>query len=113
MAGVECLFVQEAIRAAVDLAKKHPKWKVQVTSEQERLAMDRASHHQNLLKGTRILWVDDVPQNNTNEIKMFHQLQADIDTATSAGEAIEKISQSAKSGEGVKKKRIRSCYFRY
>jgi CheY-like chemotaxis protein len=103
VAGVECLFVQEAIRAAVDLAKKHPKWKVQVSSEQERLAMDRASHHQDLLKGTRILWVDDVPQNNTNEIKMFHQLQADIDTATSTEESI-RMYESAKSGEGVKKR---------
>jgi len=68
---------------AVALAQKHPGWKVQVTSEQARFAMDRASRHQELLKGTRILWVDDVPENNRNEIKMLHQLQADIDTATS------------------------------
>jgi CheY-like chemotaxis protein len=94
-AGVECLFVQEGIRAAVALAQKHPGWKVQVTSEQARLAMDRASRHQELLKGTRILWVDDVPENNRNEIKMLHQLQADIDTATSTGEALEKISSQS------------------
>ncbi len=93
--GIECSFVREAIQASAALARKHPRWQVRVSEDQARLVMDRASRHLALLQGARILWVDDVPENNFNEIKMFHQLRADVETAKSTEEAVARISKQA------------------
>lgn len=91
--GIECSFVREAIQASVALAKKHGNWQVEVSEEQASQVMDRASRHLGLLQKAKILWVDDVPENNFNEIKMLHQLRADVETARSTDEALEKLEK--------------------
>lgn len=86
--GIECSFVREAIEASVALAQKHGNWQVEVSEEQARQAMDRASRHLGLVQKAKILWVDDNPEHNFNEIKMLHQLRADVETARSTEEAL-------------------------
>jgi CheY-like chemotaxis protein len=95
--GIECSFVREAIQASVALAQKHRNWQVNVSEEQATLAMDRASRHLNLLQRAKILWADDVPDNNFNEIKMLHQLRADVETAKSTEEALAQLDDKKKS----------------
>ncbi|MBL8660283.1 MAG: response regulator [Rhodospirillales bacterium] len=91
--GIECSFVREAIQASVALARKHGNWQVEVSEEDASLAMDRASRHLGLLQKAKILWVDDVPENNFNEIKMLHQLRADVETAHGTDEALERLAK--------------------
>lgn len=86
--GIECSFVREAIEASVALAQKHGDWQVEVSEEQARQAMDRASRHLGLVQKAKILWVDDNTEHNFNEIKMLHQLRADVETARSTEEAL-------------------------
>ncbi len=93
--GIECSFVREAIQASVALARKNGNWHVEVSEEQASLAMDRASRHLGLLQKAKILWVDDVPENNFNEIKMLHQLRADVETAHGTDEALDRLGKQA------------------
>lgn len=91
--GIECSFVREAIEASVALAKKHPRWQVQVSDDAAQVVMTRASRNMALLQNTKILWVDDVPDNNFNEIKMLHQLRMDVETAKSTDEAVARLAK--------------------
>ena len=61
--------------------------------EQASQVMDRASRHLGLLQKAKILWVDDQPENNFNEIKMLHQLRSDVETARSTEEALEMLEK--------------------
>ncbi|HSO41945.1 MAG TPA: response regulator, partial [Rhodospirillales bacterium] len=91
--GIECSFVREGIQAAVALAQKHKNWQVAFSDEEASLVMDRAARHLGLLQRSKILWVDDNPENNFNEIKMLHQLRADVETAKSTEEALALIQE--------------------
>jgi CheY-like chemotaxis protein len=91
--GIECSFVREGIQAAVALAQKHKNWSVEVSEEEASLAMDRAARNLGRLQRARILWVDDSPENNFNEIKMLHQLRSDVETAKSTEEALALIEE--------------------
>lgn len=46
-----------------------------------------------LIDGTRLLWVDDFPDNNISEIGIMSRLGASIDLATSTKSAREKLSE--------------------
>lgn len=92
--GIECSFVREGIQAAVALAQKHRTWSVEVSEEEATLAMDRAARNLGRLQRARILWVDDSPENNFNEIKMLHQLRSDVETAKSTEEALALIGKN-------------------
>ncbi|MCI0515817.1 response regulator [candidate division KSB1 bacterium] len=102
--GVEMSFIRESIDAALQKAKEHdqksvgvqlaeksPQWKVVVPPEDRQLVIERALNHQQVLSGTQMLWVDDHPENNLNERRMFKQLKVDIDTAKSTTEALEML----------------------
>lgn len=91
--GIECSFVREGIQAAVALAQKHKNWQVQVSDEEASLVMERASRNLGRLQRAKILWVDDSPENNFNEIKMLHQLRSDVETAKSTEEALAHIAE--------------------
>jgi CheY-like chemotaxis protein len=86
--GVELSFVRESMNAAVELAEKSPLWKVQVASIDRDLVLKRAKSHLAVLQNSQILWMDDHPENNLNERKMFRQLKIDIDIAKSTEEAL-------------------------
>ncbi len=91
--GIECSFVREGIQAAVALAQKHKNWQVQVSDEEASLVMERAARNLGRLQRAKILWVDDSPENNFNEIKMLHQLRSDVETAKSTEEAMALIAE--------------------
>jgi CheY-like chemotaxis protein len=86
--GVEFSFVKESIDAALELAEKSPQWKVEVSSADKEQALRRARKHLSIFHDAQFLWVDDHPENNLNERRMFRQLKAEIDTARSTEEAL-------------------------
>jgi CheY-like chemotaxis protein len=87
--GVELSFVKDSIDAALELAEKSPQWKVEVSSKGKELALRRAKKHLQVFSDAQFLWVDDHPENNLNERRMFRQLKAEVDTAKSTEEALE------------------------
>jgi CheY-like chemotaxis protein len=86
--GVELSFVRASIDAAIELADKSPQWKVSISSEDKERVLRRATKHLATFRNAQILWVDDHPENNLNERRMFRQLQVDVDTAKSTAEAL-------------------------
>ncbi len=87
-AGVKFTLVRDSIDAAIKLAEKSPQWKVDVSEKDKRSAEQRARANISVFKGSFILWVDDHPENNLNERKMFKALGADIDVALNTEDAI-------------------------
>lgn len=92
--GVEFAFVEKSIDAALELAEKSPKWKVHVSEEEKNRALNRAKKHLDIFKDSKILWVDDIPENNENEQRMFLQLNVEIDEATHTEQALEMLNKN-------------------
>lgn len=86
--GVEFSFVRDSIDAAIELAEKSPEWKVDVPQKDRDRVLKRAKGHLKVLNGARILWVDDHPENNVNERRMFRQLKVEVDIAQGTDEAL-------------------------
>jgi len=86
--GVKVNCMRESIDAAVELAKKSEKWQVDVPKQDERKVIERAKRRMKLFKGTQILWVDDEPENNLNERRMFRELDCDLDCVKSTDDAL-------------------------
>ncbi len=101
--GVEINFnsVQESMDEALELAQKSPQWKVAVTPKQKQRALNRAKQHLDILRNTQILWVDDHPDNNANERRMFRQLKVDIDFAKTTQEALKMVQNEPYDVNGV------------
>jgi CheY-like chemotaxis protein len=92
--GVEFSFVRESIDAAIQLAEKSPEWGVTISAEDKERVLNRARNHLRIFRGVQLLWVDDHPENNLNERRMFRQLKVDIDTARSTEEAMAMLGKS-------------------
>jgi len=99
--GVEFSLVRDSINAAIEtankrdikLAEKSTKWNVEVPEENKELVVDRAKRNASILRGVQILWVDDCPENNKNELKMFRQLQIDVRTVTDTQSAVQLLQE--------------------
>lgn len=87
--GVELFFAEDSMDASVELAEKDQRWKVKVSAVDKRRVLNRVKQHLNIFKGAQVLWVDDYPENNINERRMFRQLETEIDIARSTQEALE------------------------
>lgn len=92
--GVKIVCMRESIEAALELAEKAPQWNVNVSPDDKRRVLDRARAHFDVFRGAQILWVDDQPENNINERRMFRQMDVDIDTATSNDRALEMLRRA-------------------
>ncbi len=90
-AGIELSFVREAIDSAIELAEKSPQWNVEVPSMDKEKVLRRVKQHMKILQDATILWVDDHPENNRNERKMFHQLAVQVDIAKSTDDALDML----------------------
>jgi CheY-like chemotaxis protein len=90
-AGVEFSFVENSIDAAIEFGEKSDGWDVKVPEKDKKAALNRAKYHFNTFRNARILWIDDYPENNRNERRMFRQLQADTDIARNSNEALEML----------------------
>jgi CheY-like chemotaxis protein len=82
-------FARESMDAAVELAQKSKKWPVVVPDADRECVLRRARRCARVLNGAQALWVDDCPDNNVNEIRMFRQLQVAIDVATTTEAALD------------------------
>lgn len=87
--GVELSFLKESIDAALELGEKSPKWKVDVPLKDKEHVLKRASKHLHVFRNAHLLWVDDHPENNLNEMVMFRQLRVKTQTAESTQKALE------------------------
>lgn len=92
--GVKLSFLKESLDAAIKLADKTPKWKVDIPAEEKEKAIRRAKKNQAHFKAAKFLWVDDFPENNLNERQMFQQLGAVIDLSKGTDDALEVLSRA-------------------
>lgn len=94
LTGVEAFGVKlslsgsAALAAAVEMARKHIDWDVEVSTEAQNKALARANASRALLEGAEILWVDDRPSNNRNEARMLRSFGALITFAATSAEAL-------------------------
>lgn len=87
--GLEFSLIRDSIDEALELAEKNPRWKVEVSQKDKERVLNRTKKHLKVFRDAQFLWVDDVPENNRNELKMFRRLNVEINTAESTEEALE------------------------
>lgn len=88
-AGLKFSFVKDSIDACIELAEKSPQWNVQVPASDKQRVLARIKRHLKVLKGAQILWIDDYPENNLNERRMFSKLNVNIDIAINNKEGLD------------------------
>jgi len=86
--GVEVSFIRDSMDAAIELAQKSPQWNVEVSTSDKDQVLRRARKHLSIFRDAQILWVDDHPENNLNERRMFRQLRVEVDIAKTTEEAL-------------------------
>lgn len=89
--AVESKVITTKKHGKLELAEKSPQWKVIVPPEDKQAVIKRALQHQTIFSGAQLLWVDDHPENNLNERRMFKQLNVEVDTAKSTDEALQML----------------------
>ncbi len=57
-------------------------------------ALRRARLVESVVRGARVLWVDDYPENNRNECSLLRALGVEVEQVRSTQEAIDKLSQN-------------------
>lgn len=75
---LELKFVREKISNTIKIAEKSPNWPVHITAAQRKTIVDRVSKSAELFEHAAILWVDDRPENNVNEVGMLQELKAEV-----------------------------------
>ena len=80
--GVELSFVRDSMDAAIEFGEKSPQWDVEVPERDKERVLNRAKRHLSVFRDALILWVDDHPENNRNERRMFRQLGVTVEIAT-------------------------------
>ena len=86
--SVKLRFARDSMDAAIDLAQKSPQWHVVVAPEDKTRVLNRARKQVGIMKNAQFLWVDDHPDNNVNERRMFRRLGVDVAIATTTDEAL-------------------------
>lgn len=82
-------FLSESFNGIIRMAEKHKQWNVHVPEKDKERVLKRALALKKELQGKRFLWVDDRPENNNNERRMFQQLGIFCDFAQSTDKALE------------------------
>lgn len=78
----------QAMTAAIDMARKHVRWKIDVPPGDAAAALARADRERERLRGAEILWVDDAPSQNRNEMRMLAAFGVTITVAATSDEAV-------------------------
>ena len=78
----------QAMSAAVEMARKNPRWEGEAPVADQHRALARALRERKLLDGAEILWVDDCPSNNRNEARMLRSFGVMITFACTTEEAL-------------------------
>lgn len=92
--GIEFSFVKRSIQTAIEVAEKYEKWHVSIPEEDRKRVLDRVEKHIDLFKDAAILWIDDAPEHNRNEQRVFEQLHAKIEFATSSAQAQKMLAKN-------------------
>ena len=79
--GISISLLEKQMSAVIEIATKHPSWKVTVTNADKKQVIQRVRQHLSLLSGARILWFDDRPETLNNEIQMLRQLGIQVDNS--------------------------------
>ena len=85
---VELKIMRNKVSNAIKLAEKSPNWTVHITAAQRKTIVDRASRSVELFEHSVILWVDDHPENNVNEVGMLQDLKAEVVQVTNNDAAL-------------------------
>lgn len=83
--GVGFSFIQNSIDAAIEFGAK---WHIDVSEKDKTEALERAKRNIDVFNNARILWIDDRPENNRHERRMFRQLRTHVDNATNSADAL-------------------------
>lgn len=95
LSGVEAFGVKLSLQDIEEWRKRSNEDRnLGVTSDELKAAMRRGEKSQDAYKTTRLLWVDDHPENNIWERRALQSLSATIDIAISNGEAWDKIRRN-------------------
>jgi CheY-like chemotaxis protein len=78
----------QAMSAAVEMARKNPRWEGEAPPADQQRALERALRDRKLLDGAEILWVDDHPSNNRNESRMLRSFGAVMTFASTTEEGV-------------------------
>ena len=78
----------QALTAAVDMARKNPRWEGEAPVADQKRALERARRERARLDSAEILWVDDCPSNNRNEARMLASFGCLITFACTTEEAL-------------------------
>lgn len=89
--GVEATFIVRELENA-EKASATPAEKMATSSDRSVVAR-RAERNQEVLRGARLLWVDDNPNNNRYKISLFSALGITVDTALTTEDALNMISR--------------------
>ncbi|MFQ5632215.1 MAG: response regulator [bacterium] len=92
--GVEFSFVKKSITKAIELAEKSEKWHVIIPEEDRQRVLARVEEHMEIFEDAQILWIDDLPDNNQNERRMFDKLKARVEIATSTTAGLNLLKQN-------------------
>lgn len=79
----------EAARVLLDEAAA--KTKTVVSAGSKRGVLRRLEYAADILKGGRLLWVDDHPEGNTSLVELFRTAGMEVDTAVSTAEALSRL----------------------
>lgn len=103
--GIEFSFVQDSLNQAidqgharsedVDVPVKSSKWNIKVPPEAREQVLRRMQRNTDIFRGAQMLWVDDCPENNVNERRIFRRLHVDIDTARTTGDALAMLQHAS------------------
>jgi CheY-like chemotaxis protein len=86
--GVEATFIQQ------ELEKAAKKGETEISADARSQVVRRLQRVAPLLQGTRILWVDDHPENNTYESGLLRSLNVPVDTAISTTQALSMLQRT-------------------
>lgn len=96
--GVKLSFLKDSLDEVINLAKqknkqlemaaKDKRWNVSMSDDEKERVLRRAVANKKLLEGARLLWVDDQPENDNNERRMFQQLGVYCDFAQTTQKAL-------------------------
>jgi len=94
-AGVKFSFIRKSIDSAITLAKKSSQWEIDVSNQEKIIAEHRAQANIIVFSSAFVLWLDDHPENNVNERKMFKHLGVEIDIARDTDEALRMVENGS------------------
>ncbi len=78
-------------KSSLDIPEKDKKWNIHVPEAARESALSRLRHHAALFQNAHILWIDDNPKNNKNEIALLRELTAHVECVKTTEAALERL----------------------